>query len=87
MNELKEAFCGSIPFLWLCNILKNNNNEIYHGELGKILHNTFIDDPRPYRKNVKFLLNNLLNWVKVLDIKNIKIDRPEFSERISLVAK
>jgi len=47
------------------------------------LHDAFIDDPRPYRKDVKQLLNNLLSWIKILDIEDIKIDRPNHSERIS----
>jgi len=83
MTDIKNAFCESIPYRWLSNVLSSHNNEIYHGELGSLLHDAFIDDPRPYRKDVKQLLNNLLSWIKILDIEDIKIDRPSHSERIS----
>jgi len=83
MADIKNAFCESIPYRWLNNVLGSHNNEIYHGELGSLLHDAFIDDPRPYRKNVKELLNNLLSWIKVLNIEGIKIDRPNHSERIT----
>ena len=86
MTDIKNAFCESIPYRWLSNILSSHNNEIYHGELGSLLHDAFIDDPRPYRKDVKQLLNNLLSWINILNIEDIKIDRPNHSERITRVA-
>ena len=85
MTDIKKAFFEAIPFRWLINILSNHDNVIYHGELGKLLHDAFIDDPRPYRKDVKQLLNNLLSWIKILDIESIKIERPNYSEKITRI--
>ena len=70
--------------MWLCDTLANNNNELYFGSISEKLHNVLVNDPKPYRKEVKELRQNLLNWVIELDMDAIIIDRPNYSQRVTL---
>lgn len=57
----------------------------YFGGVTAALHNTLVNDPKPYRKEVKDLLANTLGWIKALDINEIAIDTPNHSQRIRIV--
>lgn len=73
-------------YRWLKSVLEQKvNNEIYFGELSALIHDVIINDPKPYRKEVKELQSNLLNWIVELDIEEIQIDRPKHSQRIRLL--
>lgn len=84
-DELKEAFRWSKAFLWLYNyVSKSPDKTRYFGAITAELHDALINDPRPYRKEVKDLLANLLKWIQILEIKEICIDIPNHSQRISI---
>lgn len=83
-DELKEAFRWSKAYLWLLNVLKNNNGTLYFGALSSLLHDALVSDPRPYRKDVKDLLTNLLGLAVYLNMEEILIDRPNYSQRIRI---
>lgn len=83
-RQLKEAFKWSKPYMWLYKLLISSNGEMYFGEITAYLHNVLVNDPKPYRKEVKELLQNLLNWIQELKIKKIVIDRPNHSQRVRL---
>lgn len=85
LDQLKESFLSSKLYLWLVHKLAKENGELYFGRITELLHNDLIDDPRPYRKDVKDLLSNLLNWISDLNIQNIKIERPNYSQKITLL--
>ncbi|MCD9187007.1 MAG: phospholipase D-like domain-containing protein [Pyrinomonadaceae bacterium] len=87
-NELlKEKLIASKCWLWLENRIRNTpKKEFYFGELSAELHNSFLDDPNPYRKDVKGLLSNLLNWVGILLSDIVVVDRPQHSQRIKLIS-
>ena len=72
---------------WLINqINKQENKELYFGNLSSIIHNSLLDDPRPYRKDVKIFQVNLYSYIKLFLKDKIKIDVPyEKSERITLI--
>lgn len=82
LHNIRVKFKDSKPYLWLKTIIKN---EMYFGELTANLHNSLLDDPKPYRKDVKELLSNLLNWIDELKIEDIVIDRPNYSQRIRIM--
>lgn len=82
---LKKAFMKCNAYRWLKSVLEQKeNNEIYFGELSALIHNVIINDPKPYRKEVKELQANFLNWIVELGIDEIQIDRPKHSQRIKL---
>jgi hypothetical protein len=83
---IKKAFVKCNVYRWLKFVLEEKpNKEIHYGELSSLIHNTIINDPKPYRKEVKELQSNLLNWIIDLDIQEMKIDRPNHSQRVRLV--
>ena len=71
---------------WLTNqINKQENKELYFGNLSSIIHNSLLDDPRPYRKNIKQLQANLYTYLKIFLSHKFIIDIPkEKSERLRL---
>ena len=84
-EELKQAFRWSKAFLWLYNILsKAPEQTMYFGAVTAELHNMLINDPKPYRKEVKELLSNLLGWIQALGMDEISIDVPNHSQRIRI---
>lgn len=84
-SEIKEKFRWCNAYLWLLQVLKNNDGCIYFGQLSAELHNALISDPKPYRKDVKSWLSNLLSWCEKLEMSEIKIDVPNHSQRVQLI--
>lgn len=85
-HSLTENLKNSKVYKWLINQLnKEENKEIYFGKLSEIIHNSLLDDPKPYRKDVKDLQANLYSLLKKLRPKEILIDQPNISERIKLL--
>lgn len=83
-DKLKEAFRWSNAYLWLLTVLKENEGCLYYGALSEKLHDAMISDPKPYRRDVKKMLSNLLLLVQKLNMEEIVIDRPNYSQRIRL---
>ena len=86
-KEIKENFLKSTIFNWLiARIKKSENQEIYFGSLSSIIHDSLLDDPKPYRQDVKKLQANLYSFLKYYKPNNIVLDIPKTrSERIQLV--
>lgn len=86
LEDIKKAFTNSKCYNWLLNLLKNHESkEMYFGAITAKLHNVLLNDPKPYRKDVKQLLSNLLGWIDELKIEEIKIDRPNYSQRVRYI--
>jgi len=84
-KNLKESFFQSKLFNWLIKKLESEDDKsIYFGRLSSIIHDNLVDDPKPYRKDVKQLQTNLYSYIKYFKPKNIQYDRPNFSEVIKL---
>ena len=84
-EELKQAFRWSKAFLWLYNYVSSCPNKTsYFGGLTAALHNTLVNDPKPYRKEVKDLLANTLGWIQALNIDDVTVDIPNYSQRIRI---
>ena len=86
-EKMKESLRWSNAYLWLLNVLKDHNGCMYFGELSSELHNAVVSDPKPYRKEVKMLLANLLELIQSLEMNEIIIDRPNYSQRIQLISR
>lgn len=83
-EKLKEAFRWSNAYLWLLTVLKENEGCLYYGVLSEKLHNAMVSDPKPYRRDVKKMLSNLLLLIQELNMEEITIDRPNYSQRVRL---
>ena len=80
------AFKGTKVFCWLLKKLEESEfKELYFGELTATLHNELKDDPAPYRSDVKILLANLLAYCQKYAQDLIKIDQPNYSQRVTLI--
>lgn len=85
-SDMRAIFEETKCYLWLKNVLEEKeNHEIYFGEATVLLHSVLLNDPKPYRREVKELLSDLLNWIQILECRGICIDRPNHSQRIRLV--
>lgn len=83
-EQIKESFRWSNAYLWLISLLEENNGCMYFGAISEKLHNSLITDPKPYRKDVKTMLSNLLKMIDELDMDEVIIDRPNYSQRVRL---
>lgn len=71
---------------WLISKLKEQDeSELYFGNLTRLLHNELKDDPAPYRKDVKGLVQNLLAYCEIYLAGVMEISRPNHSQRIKLL--
>lgn len=82
--SFKDSLRWSNAYLWLMNTLKENNGCLYFGSIAEKLHASLVSDPKPYRKDVKQLLANLLGLIECLQMEDIVIDRPNYSQRVRL---
>lgn len=60
-------------FGWLKNLIDSSNEELRFGFVSAALHNALINDPKPYRKDVKLFVKVLFEWVahfRLLDIQH-----------------
>lgn len=88
IDIVKEKFYNTKIVQWLINILeKQENKEIYFGELSAKIHNIIFQEPKQYRKDVKILQSKLYNWIEILDYGNLRIDTPNHSQRIRLIER
>lgn len=83
-EKLRETFRWSNVYLWLLDTLRSHEGCMYFGELSARLHNVVVADPKPYRKDIKQMLANLLRLIEELEMEEIVIDRPNYSQRIKL---
>lgn len=78
-EEMRASFERLKIYRWLD---ENVETELYFGELTKMLHTDLQDDPKPYRKSVKILLANLINWTTFLFPDRFRQERPNYSTKI-----
>lgn len=84
IDQLKEIFRWSNVYLWLLDTLRNHDGCMYFGELSAVLHDSVVSDPKPFRKDIKQMLSNLLRLIEELNMEEIMIDRPNYSQRVRL---
>lgn len=70
---------------WLkAQLERAQNQELYFGSLTAALHDEIKDDPAPYRKDIKTLVQNLLKYCEKYLAKDFEVSRPNYSQRIKL---
>jgi hypothetical protein len=83
-DALRRAFKTTRIYRWLVHTLKSSGGELYFGSLTESLHNTLLDDPVVYRRDVKIVLQTLLQWCQLLEGIEVLVDRPNHSQRVRL---
>ena len=85
---LEEKILATRCVQWLIRKLKDaDNQELYFGSLTKALHDALKDNPAPYRKDVKVLLQNMLSYCEIYLGEYIEITRPSYSQKVRLLMK
>lgn len=64
--SLRKQFKRTRLFLWASNQLREQG-EMNFGAFSQYLHNALLDDPTPYRREVKEFIATLFEWFKLLD--------------------
>ena len=62
IEEFGALFEATRCCRWLTCQLRIHGGQLYFGEATELLHNALLEDPKPYRKDVKLLLRNLFGW-------------------------
>lgn len=81
-KSLAEEFKESNAFRWLNDLLQQEKSMSF-GAVSAHLHNAILDDPLPYRRDVKTLVTNLFAWFSALP--EYEISRPRHSQVIKQV--
>ncbi len=79
-------FLSMRSYRWLLSKLRKvDGGELYFGTITKLLHDALIDDPKPYRSDVKELVKCLLTLTQKFASSAVRIDRPRHSQRVKLI--
>jgi len=84
--EVREKFLKSRAWQWLISrLIEADAHELYFGQLTALLHEALLDDPKPYRRDVKTLVVNLVTWTSEVGQSLVSIDQPKHSQRLRLI--
>jgi len=86
-EALKDAFMSSHVTQWIMKHLNEQEEKVlFFGSLSALIHNSLLNDPKPYRKEIKDLIANFFAWVQYLDPKELIVERPNHSQCLKLVS-
>ncbi len=78
---------NSKAYKWLKMYLETKEEKFaYFGELSSVVHDVFIKEPKPFRKDIKFYLANLLASIKSNQDFSIVVTKPNYSEKVTLIS-
>ncbi len=75
----KKIFLQSKAFKWLKLVVKD---EMTFGELTEKLHEAVLDDPKPYRSEIKKRVELMFDLIRLLDIKDFDIFQMNYTQII-----
>jgi len=83
-QSLEQALNNTGLVRWLrAEMQKKVKKEFYFGELTSALHDVLIDDPKPYRQEMKKLVSNLLSWLSLYS-NDFILERPNYSQKLTM---
>ena len=80
-DAIASSFKRSHQFLWVKALLQTEG-ALRFGRLSKLLHGAILDDPTPYRKEVKDFVVVMFEWFRFLD-ETFVVSKYNFSEKVS----
>jgi len=85
-NDINHSDSEQIKAIkWLkCQLIKEESKSLRFGAVSKQLHEALLNDPKPYRKDVKELQSNLFKWIKHLGLSEFEFQTYNISETVSL---
>jgi len=82
-ETITHKFKQSNAYRWMQNLL-DEEKSLSFGAVSAKLHNAILDDPLPYRKEIKELVVNLFAWFELLP-NEFEISRPRHSQIIRII--
>ena len=83
LERATTAFSSSRAYEW-CHDVIRLNEPLWFGRFTHLLHNAILDDPTPYRREIKELTRVLCSWLKFFP-STFELARPRHSEVIRYV--
>lgn len=68
----------------LISLCERDTKGVWFGTITAHFHDLLLDDPAPYRSDVKQLVENLLSWVGAFLSQTFELSRPSYSLRVRL---
>lgn len=86
IDLLRGKFIGLKVVKWLkSQLLKEEARSLRFGAISHLLHGALLNNPKPYRKDVKDFQVNLFSWLKYLELPDFEFKKYNVSESISLL--
>lgn len=84
---LIELFISSKPYAWLYSCLQKNGGSMSFGAVTSALHDALVENPAPYRSEIKCLVQNIYSWIKLVgsDATSIQVSQPNHSEILKII--
>jgi len=82
-----ELLLDTKIYKWLNAVILKNGGSISFGGVTAALHSALLDDPAPYRSEVKVLVQNLFSWISIVGPKSSGIEcvKPNHAQVLRLV--
>lgn len=81
---LRAAFLSTKAYAWLKGQFdEGDNRSIRFGRFTAMLHDSLLDNPSPYRRQVKEFVQNLFSWVRFLGVDEWTIERHARTESLT----
>lgn len=82
-ENLRRCFRTLRLCTWLKYELKKNNGQLTFGALSSVLHDSILNEPRPYRVDIKQYVSTIFSWA-ALDTETFRISRPRHTQVLTL---
>jgi hypothetical protein len=85
-DELADALRRTVVIRWLKELLgKQDGYSARFGTVSAALHDALMDDPKPYRSDVKALQSNLFTWIEFAEMPEFELIKHRRTTSIHLV--
>jgi len=87
-NIVLTGLRSTAVWKWLLKTIKSSEHEfVRFGEITTQLHDALVDDPKPYRKDVKNFLSNLYEWIRYVNPSEIGLKKFHHTEALFIKGK
>lgn len=84
-EEVQAAMSTTTAISWLKMVLEDEaEGAARFGRLTALLHDALLDDPKPYRSNVKELLSNLIAWIEFAEMPDFEVIKHKHTRSVKL---
>jgi hypothetical protein len=86
-DQLTQALRNTRVINWIkCFLLEQKDNWARFGTVSAALHDVLLDDPKPYRRDVKALQSNLFAWIEYAQMPEFELRKHRRTTSIHLIS-